>query len=141
VALAHAQLLAAGIHRMARQHAPPDVVAARVHELELEVVARPLAMHPQEHREIGRERERQRPAQERVARDAAKVVVEAKAAPVAAHRGAHVVGRRHLPQAGVAKIVEDARVRRRGRQRQDRGQEEPCGARHCFTPPARRPCM
>ena len=105
--LANAQIGGARRRREVGPLPPPDVVAARVHQLQLEGVGRPVAAQPQREGVVRRQLQRQRAPCHRIARDAAEVVVQAGGpAAVAGHPHLHLVGRAGLPAAGIAEVVD-----------------------------------
>src|SRR5690606_8494072 len=138
---------------------PPHVVAAGVHQLELQVVGRRLAAEQQVEAVVAGQLQRQRAPQPGMAGHALEVVVQAeRAAGSALHRpeaGLDLVGGHHGPRARVVEAVEEPRgqdvlrlrLPRRARRQQQSRPPRPLPPRHPprpphpFTLPRSSPCM
>ncbi len=131
---------------MVRPVHPPDVVAAGIDQLELEVVGGAGSLDARDEIEALGPGHRQRTTHHRVAGDAGKVRVQAQAAvAVGAQARTHLVGRGGRPGRHVAEIVEQLLPQRRGLSRcggdmgRDKQRDEQA-PRH-LTLPISRPCM
>ncbi len=141
---------------------PPDVVAACVDQLDLQIVDRRVRTQPERDRIVVRQVDRQGAPRERVTCRAAQVEVEPQCGPLriddVMHARRHAVGCTGLPRGNVVEAVEVAygRLRRGGMEGHDQQNgEHRAGAsaaddgfrdarkngRHPLTPPVIRPWM
>ncbi len=107
---------------------PPDVVAACIDELDLQVVHRCVGPQPERDGVVLRQVERQGAARNRVARGAAEIEVQPQRRPPGIDDGMqrrrHAVGRNGIPRRDVVEAIEDpGRGLRRIRARRSRPSE------------------
>ena len=164
LSLANPDLSPLARKREIRAIEPPDVVASRVGQLELEIVDRRVGAHVKRDLVIGGQVERQRAVSNRVARGAGEIEIELQRAAIDAVGGMdrcpHAVGRagmpdersakssssRSGPQAPVPPLPDGPAQRRARRNERRRGTPVPPRAMvnersHPLTLPASNPCV